>query len=139
MRFGRKCFRSCLLLMHHACQLSRTSHNHNQIMFFRNVLLSRHLSFSPVASTLFVASSRELMANLLESTMELVGGREWSFEALAVPQMGHVPSTEIENPITMEDFLSTPAADVVAFEPLHSCLTSTLRSPSSGGFLAWAS
>ena len=48
-------------------------------------------------------------------------------------------STEIENPITMEDFLSTPAADVVAFEPLHSCLTSTLRSPSSGGFLAWAS
>ena len=47
------------------------------------------------------------MANLLESTMELVGGKEWSFEALVVPQMGHVPSAEIENPITMEDFLSS--------------------------------
>ncbi|CAE7706170.1 unnamed protein product [Symbiodinium necroappetens] len=81
--------------------------NHNRILFFRNVLLSRHLLFSPLASTLFVASSRELMANLLESTMELVGGREWSFEALAVLQMGHVPSTEIENPITMENFLSS--------------------------------
>ena len=41
------------------------------------------------------------------NSMELVRGREWSFEALAVPQMGHVPSTEIENPITMENFLSS--------------------------------
>ncbi|CAE7418696.1 unnamed protein product [Symbiodinium microadriaticum] len=47
------------------------------------------------------------MANLLESTMELVGGKEWSFEALAVPQMGHVASTEIDNPITMDNFLSS--------------------------------
>ena len=39
--------------------------------------------------------------------MELVGGKEWSFEALAVPQMGHVPSTEIDNPITMDNFLSS--------------------------------
>ena len=142
MCFGRKCCRSCLLVTHHAYQLSRTSHvlcqpiiqnhttndnqnpfmffrclpavqknttdtNHNHILLFRNVRLSRHLPFSPLASTLLVASSRELMANLLESTMELVGAKEWSFEALAVPQMGHVPSTEIENPITMENFLSS--------------------------------
>ena len=86
-----------------AVQENTTDNNHNRILFFRNVLRSRHLLFAPLASTLFVASSRDFMANLLESTMELVGGREWSFEALAVPQMGHVPATEIENPITMEN------------------------------------
>ena len=64
------------------------------------------------------------MANLLESTMELVGAKEWSFEALAVSQLGHVPSTEIDDPITMDNFLASAAADVMGFEPLDSCLTS---------------
>ena len=36
-----------------------------------------------------------------------MGGKEWRFEALAVPQMGHVLSTEIDDPITMEQFLSS--------------------------------
>ena len=76
-------------------------------MCFRNVILSRHLLLSPLALTLIVATSPEPMANLLESTMELVGGKEWSFEALAVPHIGHVPSTEIDNPITMDNFLSS--------------------------------
>ena len=65
-----------------------------------------HLLFSPFAVIFFVTTSRDLMADLLEATMELVGGKEWSFEALAVPQMGHVPSTDINKPITMENFLS---------------------------------
>ena len=74
-------------LMCHVYQLFETTQQtttHDRMVFFRNVLLERHLLFSPFALIFFVTTSRDLMANLLEATMELVGGKEWSFEALAV-------------------------------------------------------
>ena len=46
------------------------------------------------------------MGNLMDTTMETVGGKEWNFETLAVPQIGHLHAADITDPISLEDFMS---------------------------------
>ena len=41
----------------------------------------------------------------MDSVMEKVAGREWHYEALSLPQVGHLPISEIAEPITIEQFL----------------------------------
>ena len=44
------------------------------------------------------------MESLMDSVMEKVAGREWHYEALSLPQVGHLPISEIAEPITIEQF-----------------------------------
>ena len=41
----------------------------------------------------------------MDSVMEKVAGREWHYEALSLPLVGHLPISEIAEPITIEQFL----------------------------------
>ena len=45
------------------------------------------------------------MESLMDSVMEKVAGREWHYEALSLPLVGHLPISEIAEPITIEQFL----------------------------------
>ena len=44
--------------------------------------------------------------NLFDSVMQRVGGKEWNYDSLAVPQRGLVKAEEIEEPISLRQFLA---------------------------------
>eukprot|EP00439_Symbiodinium_sp_Y106_P004773 s5813_g1.t1 len=45
------------------------------------------------------------MATLMDNIMENVSGKEWHYESLALPQVGHMSLPDIAEPITLEEFL----------------------------------
>ena len=47
-----------------------------------------------------------MATNLLDQAINEVGGKEWSYEALARPRSGHLRAADIESSITLQDFLS---------------------------------
>ena len=46
------------------------------------------------------------MTELMDAVIEKVGGKEWHYESLALPQTGHMPIGDIEEAITLDQFLS---------------------------------
>ena len=45
------------------------------------------------------------MASLFDTTLARVGGKEWKNDSLAVPQCGMVKAEDLEEPITLHQFL----------------------------------
>ena len=49
--------------------------------------------------------AQSVMATLMDNIMENVSGKEWHYESLALPQVGHMSLPDIAEPITLEEFL----------------------------------
>ena len=45
------------------------------------------------------------MASLFDTILARVGGKEWNYDSLAVPQCGVVKAEDLEEPITLHQFL----------------------------------
>ena len=66
--------------------------------------------------------------------MRLVGGKEWNFESLTVPQMGLLSATEITNPISLEDFLAAACRRCDHVKTTTLLFDIHMRVPEFGGF-----